>query len=394
MFVRFLLLAASALPLSALAQDASPPAVEQVVITGQSLESTKKALDDCIARECRPDQEIAAAIAHAENQFVAGRYTDAKATLSQASRRNKRYARQYPVPVSDMLRAKSRVAAHLGEGQAYFSAALDVVSALKAGLPEEDSRVLVARAELASAFARFGRFQVASNLYLDVAGDAKRLNLPVVEGFARLRDAALWSALALENPAFRSKARAKLATLAAITDPAQAPFAKQAKVLQARLNARDGDASGVDALIAEYRAQPVKRPVLLSSPTIKLRPMRRTQQGESVSVTALMSTENYEGQWIDVSFWIAPDGRTTDVGILRDSGKTHKTWTDPVLEAIRGRRYAPLALDPADPGLLRVERYTYTSDWTDATGSRIRVRGNQPRVEMLDLSIDSPKPAS
>ena len=366
---------------------------DQIVVTGKALEGTEAALAACIARHCPPDQEIGAAIAHAENQFVAGRYDGARATLAAASRRNKRYASQYPVPVSDMLRAKSRVAAHLGYGDEYFSDALDVIAALKAGLANDDSRVLVARTELADAYIKTGRWQAASELYRTVADDAKRLHYPMVEGFARFRDAALWASLAQEDKAYRGNARTKLAALAGSTEPAHAPFAKAAHVLQTRLAAREGDSAAVDALIAEFRAQPVRSPVLLASDPIEFARKRQAEQGESGSTTRLMAMEDVDNQWIDVGFWIAPDGRTTDVDILRDSGATSARWTAPVLKSIRSRRYAPLALNGSDPGLFRVERYTLTAHWTKATGSRMAVREAQPRLEMLDLSTENAVPA-
>jgi hypothetical protein len=106
------------------------------------------------------------------------------------------------------------------------------------------------------------------------------------------------------------------------------------------------------------------------------------------SVTRLMSTDNVDDQWVDVSFWVAPDGRTTDVDVLRASPSFSGLWAKPIIESVKGRRYAPLKMDRSDPGILRVERYTFTSRWTTVTGSRMRVREAEPRIEMLDLSTD------
>ena len=60
----------------------------------------------------------------------------------------------YPVEVAGLLRANSRIAAHLGEGDSFRIGALDVVSALKSGLPHDDPRVLSARLEVGDGFAR------------------------------------------------------------------------------------------------------------------------------------------------------------------------------------------------------------------------------------------------
>lgn len=61
-----------------------------------------------------------------------------------------------------------------------------------------------------------------------------------------------------------------------------------------------------------------------------------------------------------------------------------------MLRSIAGRTYAPLA-DPE--GSYRVERYTYTSLWTTLTGTRMRVRSADARMEYLDLTAE-PVPAA
>ena len=60
----------------------------------------------------------------------------------------------------------------------------------------------------------------------------------------------------------------------------------------------------------------------------------------------------------------------------------------PILGSIALRRYLPLNRDATDPGVLRVERYTLTSLMEARTGTRVRQRAPEPRIEALDLSID------
>jgi hypothetical protein len=63
---------------------------QTIVVTGTSLAQTERNLRECLARRCPPDEDIAATLAHAENQFVAGDYAAArrttKASLAQACR--------------------------------------------------------------------------------------------------------------------------------------------------------------------------------------------------------------------------------------------------------------------------------------------------------------------
>lgn len=370
-----------------------------IIVYGESLAESARRLNDCIARGCAPDQDIAATLRHAENQFVAGDYLNARRTLIASRSRNKRFSKTYPVDVANLLRANSRVAAHLGEGEAQFAGALDTVSALKAGLPEDHPRVLGAQVELGDTYARFGRISEAEKQYRSVARRANELGLPRIEGQVLLRIAAMYTFLAESDPAtYRYSAKRALDGLANNADPDLLPFAGAARVLKARLAFRNGDSSVIDALIASYQAQaPNMTPTLLYAPKIDLAASPRTtnlniDNGFS-SALGRLPVHNVDDQWVDIGFWVAPDGRVTDAAVLRESKKYSNSnpWVKPILTSIEGRRYAPIALDPSDPGIFRVERYTYTSRYTDITGSRIRQRSIEPRIEFLDLS---PLPAA
>ncbi len=52
-------------------------AEQEIVVTGVSLESSERALRECLARKCPPKEDIAASLADAENLFVGGKYDDA-----------------------------------------------------------------------------------------------------------------------------------------------------------------------------------------------------------------------------------------------------------------------------------------------------------------------------
>jgi hypothetical protein len=290
-----------------------------IVVTGHSLADTERALRECIARNCPPDEEAAATIAHAENQFVAGDYKSARGTLLRGSARLKRFGREYPVPVSDLLRANSRVAAHLGEGEAYRVGALDVLATLRSGLGNDDPRVLVARVEVADSLAQFGRFDLAEQRYNDVIRQARKLNLPVVEGFAMLRVASMRSQMAEEDPTkWRKRAYESIDELINSPKPEHRPFSRAAGVLRARLALQSGDKSAVDRVVADLRAHPTSQPVLIYSESIKP-PQQSGRQNLSGSTTMRGATQEFDDQWVDISFWVAPNGQTTDVAVLRHS---------------------------------------------------------------------------
>lgn len=363
-----------------------------IVVTGTPLSSLQTALARCLDRGCPPDKDIDATLAVAEAQFVAGQYRDARATMLKSIDRNRRFAKTYPEPVSDLYRAHSRVAAHLGEDGAYFGSALDVVSTLKAGFPVDDWRVLGAKIELGDAYFTTGRFEDAVNLYRSVARRAHELHLGRVEGMALLSVAnAYVGASRVRNDGYYAAALKACDAVRAATDPAIAPFAAAATVLKAKLAVKSGDPGAVDRLVATYRqlASGATKPVLLYAPTID-RPLQAYLEFPDGEVPIKGGVQDFADQWVDIGFSIAPDGTVEEAEVLRQSPQYSGKWAQPVVAAIRGRRYAPIA---SGPGTSRVERYTFTATWEFETGSRIRTRRPVPKIEVLDLTSD-PAPAT
>ena len=359
-----------------------------IVVVGMSLKDAKAALAACIARHCPPDQDIQATLAIVETEFVSGDYLDARATALKSIGRNKRFAATYPVPVSNLLRAHSRIAAHLGEQEAYFGGALDVLDALKKGLPDTDGRILGARIEVGDAYAKTGQLTEAVETYRRVARRAGELRLSKVQGYALLRVAAVYAAASdVRNDANFIASLDAADRLIADPDPALAPFAKAAKLLKLKLAVRTGDSTAIDRLLAEYRdtGKGTAVPVLLYAPNIDLgeRAIDANHGGETLSRILL---DDVDGQWVDIGFEVQPDGKVTDVGVLRQSATLAGRWTKPILTAIAGRRYAPLTAD--SPSALRIERYTFTAAWTTVTGTHLRVRSPVPHLESVDLSRD------
>ncbi|WP_353203134.1 hypothetical protein [Sphingomonas sp.] len=369
----------------------APTSGPDIVVTGMSLKDAKAALATCIAQHCPPDKDVDATLAVAETQFVAGKYKNARDTMLKSIGRNKRFASAYPVPVSDLLRANSRVAAHLGEQDAYFSGALDVLSALKAGLPADDQRVLGAQVELGDAYAKTGRLDAAVEMYRKIARRARDLHLPGIQGYALLRVVAVYAASSqLRDDGNYTAAIRAANALIADPDPAMAPFSKAARVLKLKLDIRrGGDPAAVDRLVAEYRAGTGTTPILLYAPKVEFaqRAIQSDQGGETLNRMLLDAVDD---QWVDISFEVQPDGKVGDVEVLRKSDKLSGDWIKPILTAISGRRYAPPAANSASA--LRVERYTFTAPWTTVTGTRLRVRAPVPQVESIDLSRDPAPP--
>ncbi|PAX09427.1 hypothetical protein [Sphingomonas lenta] len=375
----------------------------EVVVTARPLADTERAWLDCMARKCPPDQEIAAAVAHAENQFVAGDYKAARGTLLRTIGHVRGREREFPVEIGNIWRGKSRIDAHLGEGDRSRIAASESLLALKAGLPDDDPRVFAQRIELGDNLVQMGRFRQGLAIYEGVARRARSLDRPVFEGHALLRIASIWTGAAagrVRSAAAEQEARRAIGELSRLTGPGVAAFREAAGLLEAKLAARNGDPAAIDRLIARLAARSSERPLLVYSPPIDpfapgMAPV--TVNGLQDPLTGVRSstgpvrTDVFEKQWIDVGFRIAPDGTVKDAEMLRGSDELQPLWVEPVLRQVRGRRYAPLRTAGADaPGLFRVERVTFTSDYFVPTGTRIRMRSGEPRIIVTDLTADAP----
>ena len=369
---------------------ANDEAPREIVVTARSLKDTESDLKACLARKCPPDQDIKASLAHAENQFVEGNYRDARSTLVNALGRNRKHKGQYPIEVSDLLRANGNVAAHLGEANVYRLSVLDMRDTLKSALKSNDYRVFGAEIEVADSRMKLGYLDEASDKYLEVEKRALAVGLPQVAAIARLRDLSLRVQRAeTEKTEFRKKE-----ALDGIDAFLNAPTGGSedikiaAEILKSRLDRASGNSETADRLIARYAALGgTNRPVLLYSTPIKMNEAQAARAMAGGSDLNRIGTQVVENRWVDVGFWIGADGKVDAPEILRNKGDTD--WADVVLKAIKTRIYAPLKMegDDASLGVYAIERYSLTAQYeNDVTGTRIRQRSPVARIERTDLT--------
>ena len=349
-----------------------------IIVTARSLQDTEAALRNCLARRCPPAEDIAATVAHAENLFVAGRYEEAMSMLGDSIGRNKKFAKYLPVEVAGLYRAHSRVSIHLGHENQYRLSSYQIVHSLKAGLPNDDQRVVAARFEVAAMQLSLGKVRLARDTYGEVAEQAGKIGRGDLARIALIRVA--WIDYLLGD---EGGARDKLKQMAADRAPEARVSRISALVLLSRMDRSKGKESYTDQLISELKEAKLDKPVLLYAPPMELKRSPIQEEREVTSTLRLWATDTFEDKWVDVGFWVDPDGRVREAEILRRSGDTD--WTPTLMASINGRIYAPLS-DPT--GSYRVERYTYTSLWEDRTGTRLKQRSANARVEMLDLSAD------
>ncbi|MGA9582366.1 MAG: hypothetical protein WBR13_10410 [Allosphingosinicella sp.] len=370
--------------LPAAAQDPSPKTDNRtIVVTGRPLEESRRALAECLARKCPPNEDIDATLAHAENLFVAGDYKAARRTTLASIARNRGHASAHPVPLADLYRANGRIAAHLGEGRSYESSTNAIARSLKAGIGGDDVRIIAAELEKAEMYATLGRTERSRRIYGKMRRKAERLDRDDIAAQIRLR--AAWLHQLEDNEVF---ARAALKEIAADRTAAARPARAAALVLLARLDREKGQPADSDALAADLRGMSGDRPVLIFAPPIDT-PVNAADLGVSGWILRRMPMQAFEKQWIDVGFRIGADGRVDDVEMLRSRGSTN--WAKPVLDSIAGRIYSQAG---GPEGHYRVERYSLTSLWDyKAPATHRRVRSPQARIEMLDLTAEA-KPRS
>lgn len=387
----------------ALAAEADGP----IIVTGQPLTETAAALSACVARACPPDQDIAATLAHAENQFLAGRYKDARTTLLRSIGRNKDEARAFPVPVSDLYRANGRVAEHVGEARSYQSSVLAMRDTLRDGLDRNDPRVLGAQIEVGDSRAKLGFPDEAERIYKDVERQALAGGQNRIAMYARLRQAVLAQVGAEDSnlSSDRKHARAMLEGIIADPLPGTDDLRLVAQVSLARMDRKAGREDSTNALLRQFAAEGgTSRPILISASPIKLPGIDTMRNPATQSLADSTTTAgflaiaagdtsrrlvalNSLGKWADVGFWVTPSGKVSDIEVLRSSGGTG--WLDPVTTHLESRIYAPLKAgsDGVNPGFYMVERYSLTARWTDdATGTHMRRREFTPRIERLDIT--------
>ncbi len=373
---------------------ALPVAAQDIVVTGKPLTETAANLEDCLKRKCPPNEDIAATLAHAENLFMSGDYKTAQRTLHASLGRNRKHGEGHPMEVSDLLRANGRVAEHMGEGREYQLSTLDMRNTLKKSFGPDDFRTMVADIEVGDSRAKLGFSDEAENIYRDVEMRALVAKQYRVASFARFRQATVARGRFDAEPTSpnRKELDKRLAVLTDNPLPGGEEFVLAAKVLRARTDRKHGAGASTDELVKEFAAKGgATRPVLLySEPLSRIDLSTQTQaDGDSARPSWTRLSTNRYGQWVDIGFWIGADGKVSDAEVLRSSGD--EIWAKPVLGNITRRVYAPLKTSGDNsPGFYMIERYTLTARVSEGeTGTRLRTREAEPRIERLDLTADN-----
>jgi len=359
----------------------APPAEaeQSITVTGQRLEATGAALAQCLARHCPPAEDIAASIAHAENQVIVGDFEGARGTLGKARARNKRHAAALPEPVSALLLFEAEVASLLGYADYGRIATMDSVSALKAGLPGTDKRIATQRLLVADVFLREGRYETAVKMYDAVARQADEAGWTAVKGSAMFRALRFYAMAASVNAAYLQEARRRYTALRATTDPALRQVRDASVVLEAKLILLSDKTADVDAVMRRFSGVRTASPMLVITPLVDLGTPGRHDM-------TMVPPPVIQDQWVDFSFRVTRDGGVADLDIVARSDQAGGRWIEQAQAAIADRRYLPLDIPAGAPGFWRRERYMLVADRETPKASRIRKAMGDPKLRIIDLT--------
>jgi len=352
---------------------------------------TGAALAECLAKTCPVPDDVRLSIARAELQFAQGDYREARDTLGRSIARNRPAAKQYPRMVAALYEASGTVNRHYGDMEANRRAMIGQAKTLRDNLPENDPQVLLLNIDLGDYYAHRGDWHEAERLYAASEKGYAARGEGRLAALSGLRGA--FMALSRNNRDLSEARLRAVLQMPAASDPA---VAQLGAVLDARIAASRGDQSGIDALVARLRTDPVAPPVLLHEDRAVLHPGQGTANDAiryvQRDINAARSGDMSPLQWADIGFLVTRDGSVSDVQILR--GNRQLGWTAPYLKQVESRRYAPLALAAGEPGRYRIERFTLRAPLRVPIGSLIRQRGGAPEVEVLDLTkMDATPPA-
>jgi hypothetical protein len=354
-----------------------------IVITGQRL---VEAQAECVRAGCTPLRDARASIAVAEVQFRDGAYLDAKKLLSAAISRNRDKAAEAPRAVAALYEAYATVALHEGDQLAYRRAVANQVETLKGNLPPGDISVVAAATALGDMWLTLGQYRKADAAYSSVEKDA------VVGGQDRSAMLAgmkrTWLAAARGDRPGALKMLDALETRPIAREPG---FWTALRVLRLRVAARNADDKAISSLIAELGQD--ANPVLIWAPPYKANAAAAANAnarkfGDPDVIPA--GSADLDGiQWVDIGFWIRPDGRTAEAEILR--GSRSRGWVAPALTQIGGRRYAAStvsaeAVQGQAGGTYRIERFTKRTQYVTPKGSLIARRVAIGGFEIVDIT--------
>ncbi len=352
----------------------------EIVVAGKRLDDAYR---ECVQQTCPPLRDAQVSIACAERQFREGAYVKARNTLAAAASRNKRNAATAPKPLAAIYEAYATVSRHDGDMDAFRTAVGRQVRVLRDNLPPDDPAVLAAAFATGDMWAQLGNARSAELSYHAVERQALQHGNTILALQAVLRR------VGLANAHGDTAGAARLMTEAEARPDASDPTLRTAmQVVRLRLAAKRADDGQVDRLVRAIGHDASTRPVLIWAPpykpTAEMAAKINTAKFDVIDPIPTRPSDYGPIQWVDIGFWIRPDGRTSEPEILR--GSRSMGWAKDLLSQISGRRYTGNAANAGDPGTYLIDRFTLRGTYFVPTGSLVRRRAGPAELQVLDLT--------
>jgi len=316
------------------------PQSADLVVTGKRLVEAQAA---CVRGGCTALRDAQASIALAESQFRDGAYLAAKRTLAAAAARNAAHAATEPRPVAAIYEAYATVALHDGDERVYKRAVADQVRTLRDNLPADDPAVSAAAVALGDMWIKLRNYRQAEIEFRSIEKEALGAGLARGAMLAGMKRA--WLASAVGEQARAMRLMDGLGSRPIASDPA---FRTALRVLRVRISAREADDVEMAKLAGELGQGQGSGPVLIWAPPLDPDPTAAANYAArkfgDPDIFTFGPSDADTVQWIDVGFWIRPDGHTAEVEILRHS-RSHP-WAASVLNQIVARRYSVTGRSP------------------------------------------------
>ncbi|WP_313230783.1 tetratricopeptide repeat protein [Sphingobium yanoikuyae] len=357
-------------------------AAPDIVVTGERLVEEQA---KCARGECTPLGDAQATIALAEQQFRSGEYVHAKGLLAAAISRNKDKGADAPHAVAAIYEAMATVSLHEGDQDDYRRAVAGQVKTLCDNLPADDVAVQASATALGDMWIKLGRYRQAESTFRGIEKQALAEGQAYPAMMAGMKRA--WLAGALGK---MREARAMLDALEQRQIAQEPGFRTALRVVRLRLAVRAGDEAEITRLAGTIAADKDTPPILIWQPPYPSDAIAEANNNArafgGVDVLPVRSSDVASIQWVDVGFWVRPDGRIEEAEILR--GSRSPAWAPAILKQVEGRRYVAKAnLGEEDaPGSYRIERVTRKNRYETPLGSNIRRRISAASFEVLDLT--------
>jgi hypothetical protein len=305
-----------------LVQAASP----DIVVTGQRLVEEQA---KCVRGECTPLRDAQATIALAEQRFRNGEYVQAKGLLAAAISRNKNKGAEAPRAVAAIYEAMATVSLHEGDQDDYRRAVAGQVKTLRDNLPADDVAVQASATALGDMWIKLGKFRQADASFHAIEDQALaegRAYPAMMAGMKRV-----WLAGALGKA---RDARAMLDALERRPIAREPGFRTALRVVRLRLAVRAGDDAEITRLAGMIGTDQGGPPVLIWQPSYPgsaaVEANNSARTFDLVDAVPINSSDLASIQWVDVGFWIRPDGHTEEAEILR--GSRAPAWAPAILK--------------------------------------------------------------